>query len=158
VSERDPRLRGLAALALRNKALVYRTRGRDTDEYATYDEIIARFAGDPNAEGYRVRIAVGEAYLMKGGRLHQAENYRGAVAAGVEGQLYLSGVKGPEAQQTLARLLVNVALSQIRLLDVRGARMTLDDLENRFVDSSDAVISEQLRKANEIRSDLLGTS
>jgi hypothetical protein len=71
-----------------------------------YEQIDARFGGDPHAEEKTVNWLVGEALFAKGFLLQQRGDSRGALLAYSKGQMYLMVLEHSEAMRLLAKLLV----------------------------------------------------
>ena len=144
-------LKLLVATALQRKAAMLRGMGRDDAALASHEEIIARYGGDAGAEDPRVQAAVGEAYHARGYAHQLREESREAKIAYLNGRTYLVDAEGIDSERNLASVLLNLSFCHARDADRNGARLFLDELEDRFSESTDAFIMETLGKARELR-------
>ena len=117
-----------------------------------YEEILARYGGDPAAEDPVIQAAVADTYTSQGLLYHMLGRFADATEAYLKSCEYLENSQMQAADEKLADVLINLTLVQLRQFDPSGAAAALDEFEKRFGQRIEPEFAEQRAKTPELRS------
>lgn len=150
-SAEEPALKQEVAIALHRKAAFLRESGRGEAALMPFKEIIARYGGSPDAEDPAIQYAVADAYFSLGFAHQLRKEYRPAEIAYIEARAYADRSADPTTRELSAIVLINQVIIRLVSGDGAGARLYLDEFDDRFGTLSGPTYDDQRAKAVELR-------
>jgi tetratricopeptide (TPR) repeat protein len=132
------------AMALLNKAIVWRESGDYEASVVAFDDVLRRF-GDADEPKLREQVAM--ALSNKGVALRESGDYEAAVAAYDDVLRRFGDAKEPKLREQVAKALFNKGFALRKSGDYEAAVAAYDDVVSRFGDADEPKLREPVAKA-----------